>query len=99
MRRYIYGVSKEEVNKFVEENRVVRDWLSKYEEGTLRCNAQTLCRFFKWLRVKQDIHLSPEELLNEQITILRNRDSSVGDRSRHLRLVLDFCRDNPDFKG
>ena len=102
MKRSLYGVTKAEVDKFVEENRAVRDWLSKYEWHTEYVYGRVLCRFFKWLRMVEDpdlglpIQLSARELLNEQI-ILR-KSNRIEDRRKHLRRVLKFSRDNPDFR-
>ncbi len=94
--RYVYGVFKGDLERFVGENRVVRDWVGKYEERTGRNKARVLCRFFKWLRMERGIHLSPREMLNEQIA-LRSSDS-IEDRRKHLQLAMDFSRDNPDFR-
>lgn len=102
LRRSLYGVTKEEVDKFVEENAIVQSWLRKYRGQSEYIYARVLCRFFKWLRMVEDpglelpVQLSPRELLNEQIVL--RKSSRIEDRRKHLHRVLKFSRDNPDFK-
>jgi len=94
--RYVYGVLKGDLERFVEGNGVVGDWVGRYEGGTGRNKARVLCQFFKWLRMVKGVELGPRGLLDEQI-LLRKSDS-IEDRRRHLRWVLEFSRDNPDFR-
>ena len=84
------------MDKFVNENELVQSWLRKYRGHTIHTYARVLCRFFKWLRVKLDIQLSPRELLNEQIAL--RKSNRIEDRRKHLHRVFKFSRDNPDFK-
>ena len=96
-----FGVTREEVEGFVEENEVVKSFLMKYNGRRRKgssCsrdqNAATLCRFFKWFRVGKGWDVSPRELLNDQ---LRRRESGdVEERRKHVGLVLEFTRDNMD---
>jgi len=90
-----YGVWKEDVEKFVAENPMVEEWLRKYPEKTRGIYAYNLCRYFKWLKVKEGIGLSPSQLLNEHAMLMSSRD--VEERRKHLSLALKFSRDNLDF--
>ena len=98
-----YGVSHGEVEDFIRENASVGNWVRKYRSGpggglsgSKLNKARILCRFFRWLRVKKDLDVSPSELLDRQ---LRMRQSgSVRDRQWLLNFVLEYSRDNPDFK-
>jgi len=101
-----FWVSKDEVARFVEENNEVRNFLRKYssrsgkgQNSTQNLYAQTLCRFFKWLKVAQHWSVSPRELLNDQLCNRESRD--VEARRKHITLVLQFTRDNehPYFKS
>lgn len=98
-RRYIYGVSKVEVESFVAENDCAEQFLGRFDRrlrGSWFEYARNLCMFFKWLSVKESLSFSPKDLLNEH---LRRRQSlDVEDRRWLGKLVLRFCRDNPDFK-
>ena len=98
LRRILYGVGKDELGRFVSENECVQAWLGKYAEGRSRRGyARILCRFFKWLRIVKGLEISPKGLLNEQLKLSTSLD--IGDRKRHLNLVLQHTRDNPDFKN
>ena len=102
-----YGVSHDEVVRFVRENACVANWLKKYMRAPLdesdvglsgsRLNrARILCRFFKWLMVVKNVDLSPDELLDRQLKL--RQSPSVRDRQWLLNLVLEHSRDNPDFR-
>lgn len=45
-----YGVNQVEVDRFVEENEAVKEWLGKYMVRTAAENSYKLCRFLKWLK-------------------------------------------------
>lgn len=102
----VYGVSLEEVVRFVESDVLVENFLSKYEvaprglwfSGSRLERARVLCRFFKWLRVKRRIVLSPSELLEKHKLLRLSPGSSFEDRQWLLSLVLEHSRDNPDFE-
>jgi len=102
LRSSLYGVTKEEVDKFVEENEIVQSWLRKYRGLTEYVYARVLCRFFKWLRMVEDpgldlpVKFSARELLNEQIVL--RKSNRIEDRRKHLHRVFKFSRDNPDFR-
>jgi integrase len=92
-----YSVCLKEIQAFLDENECVRSWAGKYDpNGTRKYYVHALCRFFKWLRVVKGIEISPKDLLNEQLQ-LRSR-GDIEDRQRHLNMVLEHSRDNPDFK-
>jgi len=102
--RGAYGVSHSEVSSFVESSPLVTGWIRKFASspagglsGSRLNKARILCRFFKWLRVKKGLDLSPSALLDRQLKL---RESvSVGDRQWLLSLVLEHSRDNEDFEG
>lgn len=95
-----YGVRKDELQRFVEENEIVKSFLNKYNsvngKGTYYQYAYSLCRYFKWLRMVKNWNVSPKDLLNDQIR--RQSSTDVQDRSFHVKLALEHSRDNPDFK-
>lgn len=95
-----YGVSRVEVEKFIAEHEIVRQFLNKYRRGlSFRTSydtyAHALCRFFKWLRLEKSWNVSPKDLLNDQLSRLASKD--IVDRQFHVSLVLEHSRDNPDF--
>ena len=95
-----YSVDKNEVERFVEENPIVRSYLNKYgheenRNSTRRQRAHILCRYFKWLRVVKGWDVSPSELLNDQLH--REESQSIDDRRFHVNLALGHSRDNGDF--
>ena len=95
-----YSVDKNEVERFVDKNELVRRYLNRYRRGMTRNSsfsqrAHILCRFFKWLRLVKGWVVSPEELLNDQLRRLRSND--VSDKRFHVNLVLEHSRDNSDF--
>lgn len=94
--RRVYGVSKAEVSSFVEENEAVKDWLGKFGGRSVYEKSHMLCRYFKWLKIVKNVDVSPKELLNEQIRLRASK--SMEERRKHLRLVLEHTRDNPDFQ-
>jgi hypothetical protein len=95
---YVYGVTRGDVEGFVERNGVVREFLGKYAgRGSFWDYARTLAMFFRWLRVVEGLELSPEMFLNEHVR--RRNMVEVRDRGWASRLVIMFCRDNPDFAG
>jgi hypothetical protein len=69
-----YGLSDGEIQRFVEENEVVKEWLGKYRGRTIHETSYELCRFFKWLRIIKDVDLGPKDLLNDQIMLRRSDD-------------------------
>ena len=98
----ILRCSKAEVADFVKENGCVASWLRKYAcgpdgglSGSRLSRARVLCRFFKWLRLEEEIFLSPSELLKVQAK-KRKSDDPV-ERQWLLNLVLAHSRDNPQF--
>ena len=95
-RRLGYGVSKLEVEAFAGE-RLVSDYLGKFEGGSWFEYARHLAVFFKWLKIYEGLKFAPEELLNEHLR--RRAGQNVEDRRWLCSLVLKFCRDNPDFAG
>lgn len=97
-------MDKDEVKTFVEENEVVRGFLSKYsshkrkgQKSSRDCYAENLCRYFKWLRVVKGWDVLPAELLNDQLHMYESMD--ISERRKHVRLALEFTRDNPDFSN
>jgi len=96
-----FGVTWEEVERFVDENEVVKSFLMKYDgrrrKGstcTRDQNAATLCRYFKWLRLEKGWDVSPRELLNDQLR--RRKSGDVEERQKHISLVMEYTRDNQD---
>jgi len=96
-RRYEYGVTRLEVEEFVAGNRCVQQFLGKYAESSRRSFSRYLCMFFKWLRLRKGLTFSPSEFL--QVLSEKRVSSTVEDRCWGRNLVLEFTRDNPDFKG
>ena len=96
-RRYDYGVTRGEVDVFVAENVCVRQFLGKYAESTQLSFSRYLCMFFKWLRIRKGLELSPGEFL--QVLCEKRQSGQVQDRGWGRNLVLEFTRDNPDLKG
>ena len=96
-RRFSYGVTKEDLRRFVEGSSVVKEFLNKYRGklSTFKAYGRALCMFFTWLKIRKSLDYKPDEFLNEH---LRRRSSlKVEDRRWALKLVLEFTRDNPDF--
>lgn len=91
-----YGVNQVEVDRFVEENEAVKEWLGKYMVRTAAENSYKLCRFLKWLKAVKGQKFSPKDLLNDQIQM--RRSDNIENRRKHLRWALEHTRDNPDFK-
>ena len=89
-----YGVTKQEVERF-KRHESVKAWMGRFSESSGKWKVHVLCRYFKWLRIVKGVNFSPYELLNEQIQ-LRGSDN-IEDRRKHLRWVLEYARDNPDF--
>lgn len=96
-RRYDYGVARAEVQAFVDRNVSVRQFLGKYSEASQYNFSRYLCMFFKWLRMRKDLELSPSEFL--QLLSDKRNSVVVQDRCWGRNLLLEFTRDNPDFKG
>lgn len=95
---YVYGVTRDNVAVFVEGSSVVREFLDKYAgRSSFSDYARTLAMFFRWLKIVKNVELSPEEFLNEHVK--RRNVVTVRERSWASRLILGFCRDNPDFSG
>lgn len=90
----IYGVSRVEVDRFVEGSEVVAAWVGRYVDKYE--NAHRLCRFFKWLRVVKGVEVSPKEFLNELVRLRGSGD--VEERQKYLRLVLEHTKFNSDFR-
>lgn len=98
-----YGVSCKEVARFVEENEVVRVWCRKFRcaprgdrlSGSRLEKARVLCRFFKWLRVKEGVVLSPSDLLKRHRRL--RRSDEIEDTQWLLNLVLRHTQYNTDF--
>jgi len=98
------ALSYGEIVDFVKGNPCVKRWIGKYRlaarrggglSGSRLNKARILCRFFKWLRVRKDLDLTPQELLNVQLE--KRQSTSVQDRQWLLGLVLEHSRDNPAF--
>ena len=96
-----FGVSRDEVEGFVEGSELVKSFLMKYDgrrrKGsacTRDQNAATLCRFFKWLRLEKGWDVSPRELLNDQLR--RRKSGDLEERRKHISLVMEYTRDNQD---
>jgi hypothetical protein len=96
-RRYAYGVSRGEITRFVEDNLCVRQFLGKYAESTKYNFSRYLCMFFKWLKIRKGLDLSPDRFL--QVLCEKRESRRVEDRVWGKNLVLEFTRDNPDLKG
>jgi integrase len=96
-RKYEYGVTRGEVQAFIDGNLCVRQFLAKYSEASKYNFSRYLCMFFKWLRLRKSLELEPAEFL--QLLSEKRQAVSVEDRCWGRNLVLEFTRDNPDLKG
>lgn len=96
-RRYDYGVSRQEVDAFIQDNTCVQRFLKKYAQSTRYNFSRYLCMFFKWLRLRKDLDLKPTEFL--QLLCEKRQARSIEDRCWGKDLVLEYTRDNPDLKG
>lgn len=96
-RKYAYGVGRVEVAGFVRDNLCVRQFLGKYAEATKYNFSRYLCMFFKWLELRKGLKVKPDEFL--QLLCEKRESRRVEDRCWGRNLVLEFTRDNPDFKG
>lgn len=96
-RRYEYGVTRQEVEKFVSDNKSVQQFLKKYAENTKISFSRYLCMFFKWLHLRKNLELSPSEFL--QLLCEKRLSRLVEEHGWGRDLVLEFTRDNPDMKG
>lgn len=94
--RYDYGVERAEAEQFVAGSGCVREFLGKYTGDGYWHYARVLCMFFKWLRLRQGLTVSPEQFLD-----MLDQKKRLGDRAARSwgkNLVLSFSRDNPDFQ-
>jgi len=96
-RKYDYGVSREEIDAFVAGNACVKQFLGKYAQTTQFTFSRYLCMFFKWIKLWKDLTLGPGEFL--QLLSEKRGSTRVEDRCWGRNLLLEFTRDNPDFKG
>ena len=64
-RKYDYGVGGSEVEAFVAENPCVSQFLGKYAASSRHSFSRYLCMFFKWLRMRKGLELSPSEFLQQ----------------------------------
>jgi integrase len=98
-RRLPYGVVGDELEGFVSSDSLVNEFVSRYKKhpNTLTAYAGTLFTFFRWLRVRKDLKVTGEELLN--LHSQHRGSKSIEDRRWGLRLALEFSRDNPDLKS
>lgn len=90
-----FGVTWDQLEKFVKENQVVSDFLANKSWNTYRAYGRVLCMFFRWLKVKKGLSLSPSEFLN--MLVQHRKSEDVSERKWGLRLVLEFSRDNPEW--
>jgi integrase len=95
--RYDYGVTREEIDRFVRENTCVQRFLKKYAASTQFSFSRYLCMFFKWLRLRKGLELKPTEFL--QILAEKRQDKSIEERCWGKDLALEFTKYNPDLKG
>jgi integrase len=93
-----YGVCRAEILEFLRFDSV-RLFLGQHEFGgsSWQRNAHGLCSFFKWLRLKHGLEISPDEFLKEHRR--RRRSDDPADLRWALQLALDFSRDNKDLAG
>jgi integrase len=96
-RKYDYGVTGVEVEAFVAGSLCVKQFLRKYAESTRHNFSRYLCMFFKWMRLRKGLVLSPDEFLQQLCE--KRLSALVRDRGWGRDLVLEFTRDNPDLKG
>jgi hypothetical protein len=96
-RKYDYGVTRDEVQVFVDGNLCVKQFLGKYAPATQYNFRRYLCMFFKWLRIRKDLEISPADFL--QFLSEKRASTRVEDRCWGRNLLLEFTRDNKDFKG
>jgi len=96
-RKYEYGVTRGEIQAFVDENLCVRQFLAKYSEASKYNFSRYLCMFFKWMKIRKSLELRPDEFL--QAICEKRQKTSVQERCWGRNLVLEFTRDNPDLKG
>jgi integrase len=101
--KYRYSAAREEIAAFVEANSAVQAFLGKFADGkeqpysTYNNYARSLCMFFKWLRVVKGLELSPSEFL---VRVAMGKSSPrPEERLWGRNLLMQFSRDNPDFKG
>jgi integrase len=95
--RLSYGVHISAAIAFIEKDKSAKRFLAGYHDRTYEEYARAFCLFFNWLKQKKGINLTPTQFLNEQLE--RSKGNTVEDRSWAANLAIDFCRDNPDFKG
>ncbi len=90
----VFGVSKQEISEFVRSDKLVDQFLAKYQKKprTYEDYARALAMFFKWLRL-EGFSFSPTEFLNECRT--KSLSGKVEDLDWACSLVLRFTRDNP----
>jgi len=96
--RLRFGADFEMVQKFVEADGLVKEFMGKYRgrDRTWKDHARALCLFFNWLRQSENIRLTPTELLN--VHLQKSKSEDIEARRWACRLVLKFCRDNPVWK-
>lgn len=92
-----YGVHFSDALAFVESDDIARKFMAKYKDRTYKEYTRAFCLFFNWLKIVKGITISPTEMLNKQLRFSRSND--IQERRWAANLAIEFCRDNPDFKG
>lgn len=97
-KHYTYGITRPEVETAVATDSLLSDFLNQYnkETSTYWQKAEGLVRFFKWLKIKKALTLSPAEFLDNHVK--KRRSNSVIEKRWALNLALAYSRDNPDLK-
>jgi hypothetical protein len=99
LKRFSYSVSAKEAEAFVARYGCVRQFLNRYDKGSVTYVEKSvgLCRFFRWLKVVKGLDFEPNQFLD--LHLQKRGSLSIDDRTWALRLVLEYSRDNPDLEG
>ena len=95
--RLDYGVHYSDALAFVESDDIAKQFMAKYKDRTREEYIRAFSLFFNWLKMRKGITLSPKEMLNKQLRFSKSND--IQERRWAANLAIEFCRDNPDFKG
>jgi integrase len=95
---FTYGVSHADIEEFVEQHECVKDYLNQWPKAgaTYIEKSVGLVRFFRWLKVVQELDVTPAEFLDMHLA--KRSMQKVAERQWALKMALAYSRDNVDLK-
>ena len=93
--RLEYGYQKGMLEDLCKDE-LAAEFLKRFQDSTFKSYGEDLSIFFRWLKVRKGLVLSPSEFL--RVHRQKRLSVDIGENRWALRLALEFSRDNPDFK-